>query len=203
MKSGLIINENLSATNIMKTNWKVDLIHSELIFKIKYLSISIITGFVTSFDLDVQTLGPDFGEVIDLRLIADITSFSTNHDPRDKHLKSPDFFDVEHHPNIRFQSTIFQKQGQTPPSLLSAFRKDYKLHGNLIIKDISKSIILEGEFGGLSTDTSGQRRAGFTVKGKISRKEFGLTWDGFTDSGKLILADEVDIVGNIQLIKQA
>ena len=202
MKSGLIIYENLSATNIMKTNWKVDLIHSELTFKIKYLSISIITGFVTSFDLDVQTSGNDFGAVTDLQLTADMTSLSTNHEPRDKHLKSPDFFDVENHPHLKFQATLFEKQGQTPSSLLSAFRKDYKLHGNLIIKDISKSIILAGEFGGLSTDNSGQSRAGFTVRGKISRKEFGLTWSGITDSGKLILADEVDIVGNIQLIKQ-
>jgi len=195
---------NLTKTeNSIMTNWNVDHAHSELFFKIKYLMISTVTGFVTSFDLDVQTSGPDFGEVTYLQLTADMTSLSTNHEPRDKHLKSPDFFDVENHPKLKFQATRFEKQGQTPPSLLSAFRKDYKLHGNLIIKDISKSIILDGEFGGLATDNSGQRRAGFTVKGKISRKEFGLTWDGFTDSGKLILADEVDIVGNIQLIKQA
>ena len=186
----------------MKTNWKIDPVHSELTFKIKYLSISIITGFVTSFDLEVQTSGSDFGDVTDLQLTADMTSLNTNHAPRDEHLKSADFFDTENYPNLRFQGTHFQKQGQTTPSLLSVFRKDYKLHGNLTIKKISKSIILEGEFGGLSTDTYGQRRAGFTVRGKISRKEFGLTWDGITDSGKLILADKVDIVGNIQLIKQ-
>ena len=194
---------NLTKTeNSNKTNWKVDLIHSELSFKIKYLTISIVTGFITSFDLDVQTSGLDFGEVIDLHLTADMTSLSTNHEPIDKHLKSPDFFDVENYPHLIFQATSFEKQGLKPPSMLSAYRRNYKLHGNLIIKGISKPIILDGEFGGLATDNSGQKRAGFTVKGKISRKEFGLTWDGITDSGKLILADEVDIVGNIQLIKQ-
>jgi len=187
----------------INTSWKVDPAHSELFFKIKYLMISTVTGFITSFDLEVNTSGQDFGEVTDLHLTADMKSLSTNHGPRDEHLKSADFFDVENHPHLKFQATAFEKQGLTPPSLLSAFRKDYKLHGILTIKDISRSIVLQGEFGGLSTDTSGQRRAGFTVRGKISRKQFGLTWDGITDSGKSILADEVDIVGNIQLIKQA
>ena len=100
----------------IKTSWKVDPAHSELFFKIQYLMISTVTGFVTSFDLEVHTSGQDFGEVTHLHLTADMKSLSTNHGPRDEHLKSPDFFDVENHPHLKFQATSFEKQGLNQPS---------------------------------------------------------------------------------------
>jgi len=185
----------------MKSNWIVDLTHSNLSFHIKYLNISVVTGFLQSFGLNLQTTGDGFGDVSNLLLTADIASLTTNHQARDKHLQSMDFFDVENHPNLKFEGISFEKQGLVPPSILSVYRKDYKLRGNLTIKGNCKPVILDGEFGGLATDTTRQKRAGFTLRGKISRKEFGLTWDGVTDSGKMILADQVDIIGNLQIIK--
>jgi polyisoprenoid-binding protein YceI len=193
---------NSSLSNKVTTKWSVDPIHSDLSFKTKHLMISMVTGYIKSFGLEVQTSGNDFGEVTDLRLIADMTSLTTSHEPRDENLKSQDFFDVINHPHLKFESILFDKQGMKPPSLLSAYRRDFKLHGMLQIKGVSRLIILEGEFGGTSVDPSGQKRAGFRIKGEISRKEFGLTWAGVLDSGKFIVADEVNIVGNIQLIKQ-
>jgi len=192
-----------SSPNEVKTKWSVDVIHSELSFKVKHLMISTLTGYIKSFELEVETTGNDFGELTDLQLIADMTTLSTNHEPRDEHLKSQDFFDVSNHPHLKFQSILLDKQGLLPRSLLSAYRRDFKLHGTLNIKGISRFIILDGEFGGTSTDFNGQKRAGFTIRGKISRNEFDLTWAGGLDSGKLIVADEVEIVGNIQLVKQA
>lgn len=189
--------------NDTKTDWSVDPVHSDLSFKVQHLKISLVTGYIKSFDLEVQTTGYDFGEVTDLSLVADMTSLTTNHEPRDKHLKSQHFFDVSNYPQLKFQSTLFDKQGMMPPSLLSASRRDFKLHGILDIKGTSKPVMLNGEFGGISKDESGIKRAGFAFRGKISRKEFGLTWAGTLDSGKFIIADEVDIVGNIQLIKKS
>ena len=190
------------SSNDVTTKWSVDHIHSDLFFKAKHLMISTVTGQLKSFDLEVETSGNDFGELNYLQLTADMTSLTTNHVPRDEHLKSPDFFDVTNYPFLKFQSILLDKQGMMPPSLLSAYRRDFKLHGTLNLKGVSRFIILDGEFGGISTDLSGQKRAGFTIRGKISRKEFGITWSGVLDSGKLIVADEVDIIGNIQLIKQ-
>ena len=96
---------NLSAIQTaIQTNWKVDPLHSELFFKIKYLTISVVTGFIQEFDLNVQTTGNDFGEVTDLRLTADMTTLRTNHEPRDEHLKSPDFFDATSHPQVVFEA---------------------------------------------------------------------------------------------------
>lgn len=184
----------------MKSTWKLDPAHSELFFKVKYLMISDVSGFITSFNLDILTEGNDFGQVTDLLLTADMNSLSTNNEQRDFHLKSQEFFDVENHRDLTFNGTKFEKQGMVPHTLLSAFRRDYKLYGNLTIKGITNPIILDGEFGGLATDTLEQKRAGFTVRGKISRKDFEMNWKGMTDAGKLILGDEVAIYGNIQLI---
>jgi len=195
------MNTNSSSNNVI-TKWSVDPIHSELSFKAKHLMISVVTGYVRSFDLEVQTSGNYFGEVTDLKLVADMTSLTTNYGPRDEHLKSQDFFDVSTHPHLTFKSILLDKQGLMPPSLLSAYRRDFKLHGTLNIKGISRFIILDGDYGGLSTDLDGNTRVGFTIKGKISRNEFGLIWSGVLDSGKVIVADEVEIAGNIQLIKQ-
>ena len=189
--------------NDIKTKWSIDPLHSDLSFKAKHLNISIVTGYIRSFDLQVLTTGNDFGEVTDLSLIADMSSLTTNHEPRDQHLRSQHFFDVSNYPYLKFQSTLFDKLGMIPPSLLSASRRDFKLHGMLDIKGISKPVILNGEFGGISKDGSGQKRAGFALRGKISRNEFGLTWAGVLDSEKMIVANEVEIVGNIQLIKKS
>ena len=191
-----------SSSNDVTTKWSVDAIHSDLSFKVKHLMISMVTGSIKTFDLEVHTSGNDFGEVTDLQLIADLTSLTTNHEPRDEHLKSQDFFDVLNYPFLKFQSILLDKQGMSPPSLLSVYRRDFKLHGMLNIKGISRFVILDGEFGGISVAPGQQKRAGFAIRGKISRKEFGLVWSGLSDSGKMILADEVEIVGNIQLIKQ-
>jgi polyisoprenoid-binding protein YceI len=191
-----------TSSNDVTTKWSVDPIHSNLSFKAKHLMLSIVTGWIKTFDLEVHTSGNDFGEVIDLKLAADMNTLSTNHEPRDKHLKSDDFFDVINHPFLRFQSILLDKQGMRPPSLLSVYRRDFKLHGMLTIKGTSRFVILDGEFGGISTASGAQKRAGFTIRGRISRKEFGLSWSGISDAGQLILADEVDIVGNILLVKQ-
>jgi len=185
-----------------ESSWKVDPIHSELSFRTKHLMISTVTGYVKKFDLNVQTLGNDFGQVTDLELKIDMDSLTTNHEPRDVHLKSEAFFDIKNHPYITFKKISFEKQGHVPPTLYAIYRRDYKLRGNLTVKGISKFILLDGEFGGLSIGMDGEKRAGFTVRGKVSREEFGLTWQGLTTAGSLIIADEVEIVGNIQLIKQ-
>lgn len=196
----LIMNTN-SKQEVL-TKWNVDPIHSELSFKIKHLMITIVTGYIKNFDMELHTLGADFGMVTSLELKASLNSLSTNHQARDSHLMSQDFFDVKNFPHLEFQSIKFEKQGLNQPSLLSAFRRDFTISGILNIKGFSRTIILNGDFGGLAMDLNGQKRAGFTVRGRINRKDYGLSWAGVLHSGKLIVSDEVDIIGNIQLIKQ-
>ncbi|HEY0768918.1 MAG TPA: YceI family protein, partial [Sphingobacteriaceae bacterium] len=78
----------------------------------------------------------------------------------------------------------------------------YNLHGDLTIRGTTKPITLTVEFGGIVTDPYGQTKAGFTVDGKISRKEFGLLWNAATEAGQIVVSDEIKIHCEIQLIKQ-
>ena len=97
-----------------------------------------------------------------------------------------------HFPKILFKSASFKKVGD-----------DYELSGDLTIKNVSKPIKLNVEFGGRATDFYGNDKAGFEVSGKISRKEFGLTWDGITEAGAIVVGDEIKLQINIQFAKQA
>lgn len=194
---------NTNSKQEVLTKWSVDPIHSELYFKIKHLMITTVTGYIENFDMEVHTVGADFGEITGLQLKGHLNSLSTKHQARDEHLISQDFFDVKNFPHLEFHSIKFEKQGLVPRSFLSALRRDFTISGLLNIKGLSKMIVLNGEFGGLATDLSGQERAGFTVRGQINRKDYGLNWAGVLHSGKLIVSDEVDILGNIQLIKQS
>ncbi|HCN83518.1 MAG TPA: hypothetical protein DIT07_07820 [Sphingobacteriaceae bacterium] len=176
----------------IKTKWAVDPMHSEVQFKIKHLVISTVTGNFKSIDGSVESDGDDFSDaVVDFSL--DVNSIDTNQADRDTHLKSADFFDAEKYPKITFQSS----------SLKSVGGDEYKLTGDLTIKEVTKPVTLDVEFGGTATDFYGNVKAGFEVSGKISRKEFGLVWNGITEAGAIVVGDDVKLFINIQLAKQA
>jgi polyisoprenoid-binding protein YceI len=122
----------------------------------------------------------------------DVDSIDTNQEQRDSHLKSADFFDATQFPKISFKSASFKKVGD-----------DYELSGDLTIRNVSKPVKLNVEFGGRATDFYGNDKAGFEISGKISRKEFGLTWDGITEAGAIVVGDEIKLQINVQFAKQA
>ena len=173
------------------TKWSLDPTHSEISFKIKHLMISTVTGQFKKFSLAGETETDDFNTAKKIEFTADIDSIDTNNEQRDAHLKSADFFNVEKHPQIHFLGTKYEGD-----------EEDGKLYGNVTIAGISKPIILNVEFGGIAEDPYGQTKAGFTVTGKISRKEFGITYGAFTETGGVLLADEIKINAEIQLVKQ-
>ncbi len=174
------------------TKWGLDPMHSEVQFKVKHLVISTVTASFKSFDASAETIDEDFnGASINFSL--DVDSIDTNQADRDGHLKSADFFETEKYPKISFMSTSFKKIGGD----------DYKLEGDLTIKDVTKPVILDVEFGGIATDFYGNVKAGFDLIGKISRKEFGLQWNAITEAGAIVVGDEVKLFINIQLSKQA
>lgn len=175
-----------------QTNWTVDAMHSEVQFKIKHLMISTVTGHFNKYDVSVTTEEDDFTKASAINFSADVDSISTGSEQRDTHLKSADFFDAENHPQITFKGTKLEQAGD-----------DYKLHGELTMRGNTKPVTLNAEFGGMVVDPYGQTKAGFTVTGKISRKEFGLTWDAVTEAGSVVVSDDVRINIEVQLVKQA
>ncbi len=174
------------------TKWVLDPMHSQVTFKIKHLVISNVTGFFKKFEGICEAPSDDFeGAEIDFSM--DVDSIDTNQEQRDVHLKSDLFFDAEKYPKITFKSTSFVKTGDN----------EFDLIGNLTIKDITKPTTLKVELGGSAADLYGNLKSGFEVTGKISRKEFGLTWDGITEAGSIVLGDDVKLSINAQFAKQA
>ncbi len=174
------------------TKWKIDPTHSEIQFKVKHLMITTVTGYFKNFDLEVETDGDDFTTASRIEFTADIDSINTNNDQRDTHLKSDDFFNAEQYKQLRFVGKKYEGSGD-----------DYKLHGDLTIRDVTKPITLDVEFGGIVVDPYGQTKAGFTVDGKVNRKEFNLTWDAVTEAGQVVVSNEIKLHCEIQLVKQA
>jgi polyisoprenoid-binding protein YceI len=175
-----------------KTSWVIDPTHSEIQFKVKHLVISTVTGSFKTFEGNVETDGDDL-TTANISFSADVASIDTNQAQRDEHLRSAEFFDAENHPKLTFTSTSLEKTGD----------ETYKLKGDLTIKGVTKPVVLDAEYGGSMTDFYGQNKAGFEITGKINRKEFGLTWSATTEAGGVVVGDEIKLVINIQLIKQA
>lgn len=174
------------------TSWVIDPTHSEVQFKVKHLVISTVTGAFKSFEGGATSNGEDF-DGAEVHFSAEIASIDTNMEARDQHLKSGDFFDAENHPKLSFQSTSLKKKSD----------EEYALEGNLTIKGVTQPVSLKAEFGGQAKDFYGNLKAGFELSGKISRQAFGLTWNGITEAGSVVVSDEVKIIANIQLTAQA
>ncbi len=181
----------MEAQTATTTTWVIDPAHSEVQFKIKHLVISTVTGSFGTFDGQLETVGDDFVDA-KISFSADIDSISTNQEQRDTHLKSAEFFDAATYPKLTFASTSITKTGDDT----------YALVGNLTIRDVTKPVTLKAEYGGQMQDFYGQTKAGFELSGTIKRKEFGLTWDGITEAGGVVVSDDVKLVMNIQVTKQ-
>ena len=178
---------NLIKIIIMATKWNIDPTHSEVQFKVKHLVISTVTGQFNKFEGSLESENDDFdGAKAEFQL--DSASIDTNVSDRDNHLKSADFFDAEKFPHIKFTNGKLTKSGD-----------DYKLMGDLTIKDKTKPITLDVEYGGSMVDGYGQNKAGFEITGKINRKEFGLTWSAVTEAGGVVVGDDVRLILNVQV----
>jgi polyisoprenoid-binding protein YceI len=174
-----------------KTTWVIDPTHSEVAFKVKHLMISNVKGLFSEFSGQLVTDGNDFSSSeIDFQI--NPASISTGAADRDGHLKSPDFFDVENFKKITFTSGKLAKTGDD----------EFVLSGNLSIKGVLQPVKLDVEFGGIMTDPWGNVKAGFTINGKINRKDFGLTWNAALEAGGVLVGEEIRLNLDIQLLQQ-
>ena len=171
--------------------YKIDGTHSEVSFKVKHLMITNVTGNFTKFDGTMEASKDDFSDAV-ISFEADTASITTNNEQRDGHLKSDDFFSAEKFPKITFSSTELKKVNG----------EDYKLIGDLTIRDITKKVELNVEYGGSTTDPYGQFKVGFEINGKINRKDFELVWSALTEAGSVMLGDEVKLAISVQFIKK-
>jgi polyisoprenoid-binding protein YceI len=175
----------MSTETSTTTIWGIDPTHSEVSFKVKHLVISTVTGYFKTFEGSVETESEDFDGAT-ISFSANIDSIDTNQSDRDNHLKSADFFDAEKFPKMSFSGIL----------------KGNALEGELTIKETTKTVTLDVDFGGVVEDPYGQTKAGFEIEGKISRKEFGLVWNAVTEAGSVVVSDQVRILVNAQVVRQ-
>ena len=174
------------------TRWNIDNSHSEIHFKVKHLMVSWVTGSFKQFSATVETADEDISTA-KVRFTADINSISTNNEQRDAHLKTGDFFEAEKYSHLIFESDKLEKINE----------ENYKVYGTLTMRGVSKKIILNAEYGGKTQDPWGNTRIGFSVSGKINRKDFGVSFSMISETGGILLGEDVTINANAEFVKQA
>lgn len=172
--------------------YKIDAAHSEISFKVKHLMISNVTGNFGKFDATVTGEKEDFTDAT-ISFEADVDSINTGNEQRDGHLKSEDFFAADKFPKLTFVSNKVEKKGEG----------EYTVTGDFTVRGVTKPLTLNVEHAGTVVDPYGQTKAGFEATGKINRKDFGLNWSAVTEAGGIVVSDEVKLLLNVQLIKQA
>ena len=173
-------------------SFEVDRAHSKVLFKVRHLGISNVTGQFKTFDASIE-MDPEDLSTLKARAVIDVASVDTEVENRDKHLRSADFFDAENHPKIEFVSTKAEVVGEN----------EVKLYGGLTIRGVTKPVVLDAVLGGVITDPRGNLRTAFTASGTINRKDFGVSWNQLLDNGGVVVADEIRIEIELEAIKPA
>lgn len=174
-----------------QTKWVLDPAHSEILFKVRHMMIANVKGEFRKFSATILTEGDDFSKGT-AEVSIEAASVFTNNTDRDTHLKSPDFFDVEKYSELKFTGTSFARLDD----------ERYLLKGILEIKGIKKEVSFDVEFGGINKDPWGNTKAGFSLHGKINRKDWELNWNAALETGGVLVSDEVKITADVQFAKE-
>lgn len=170
--------------------WVVDEAHSRVQFSVRHMVISEVTGLFRNFDLKLYTNNNGF-EQADIEFVIEAASLDTGIADRDNHLRSDDFFGVEKFGNIAFKSRSIKKVDD----------EKYKLTGDLTIRDVTREIELDVNYGGQVVDPWGNTRAGFKVQGSINRFDYNLKWNNLIETGGAVVGKTVNITCDIEVVK--
>ena len=176
-----------SATVIPSGTWSIDPVWSALEFEIEKLGLVTIKGRVPGFTGTIQG-----GESPSITGAVDVSTITTFDETRDGHVQSPDFFDTERYPELRFESTAVVTKGD-----------ELIVEGGLTIKGVTKPIELRGSFVGAGVDPYGNDRIGLELAGTVDRTEFGLNWNAPLPGGDFLLPNEVVLRANLAAVKAA
>jgi polyisoprenoid-binding protein YceI len=173
---------------LVDSTWNSDKSHGSLKFSVVHMMVSDVDGSFKSFDATIKSKKEDFSDAV-VELNADISSISTDNEQRDGHLKSADFFDAAKFPKLNFKSVTFTKVAD----------KKYKVVGNLTMHGVTRSTTLEATMKGMTEHPMMKKMvAGFKVSGTIKRSDFGIG----ASTPTAVVSDEVEIVSNVEFIKE-
>ncbi|MER2113892.1 MAG: YceI family protein [Solibacillus isronensis] len=168
--------------------WQIDQAHSTIGFEVKHMMVSKVKGQFTNYSADVEVDNLEDLTSAQIDITIDTTSINTSNEDRDNHLKSAEFFDIEQFPDIKFKSTNITKDGD-----------DYKVSGDLTIKDVTKPAVFDVEYGGKGTNPWGVEVYGFEAETKIDREEFGLTWNAALETGGVLVGKDIKVKVELEL----
>ncbi|GIV62561.1 MAG: hypothetical protein KatS3mg044_1427 [Rhodothermaceae bacterium] len=174
-----------------RDGYAIDPVHSCVQFRVRHLGFSRVTGrfdrFTGRFMLNPVSLGS-----LQVEARIEAASVNTGDAERDRHLRSSDFLDVGQFPEIVFRSTK-----------VSALRVDtFTLTGELVLHGVRKQVDLDVTYLGEATDQQGRERVAFEARTRLNRHDFGLTWNSVLETGGLLLGDEVDILIEVQAVRE-
>ena len=173
-------------------SWQIDPAHSQITFTVRHMMISNVRGRFENFSGAVE-----FDEKNPAKSTVDVqieaASIDTREAQRDGHLKSPDFLNAEKYPSLTFKSKRAEKTDS----------EHGRIVGDLTIRDVTREVVLDTEYNGQAKSPWGAVSAGFTAAAKLSRKDWGLTWNVALETGGWLVGDEVSINIELEIVKQA
>lgn len=182
-------------TGAATVTWRLDPTHSSVEFSVKHMMMTTVRGRFKEMSATL-TADEDRPEGCCVEVALKTASLDTGAPDRDAHLRSADFFDAEHYPEITFKSRHlegdFAKEGDR-----------FRMTGDLTIRDTTMEVTLECEFAGRGQDPWGQERAGFIARGEIDRRDWGLKWNQVIETGGVLVANKVRIEAEVQFVRQA
>ncbi len=172
------------------STWAIDPVHSVVEFAVKHMMVATAKGVFHDFSgtLAIDEAHPERSSV---SAAINVASIDTGNEQRDGHLRSDDFFNAERFPTATFTSTRVERDGD-----------EYRITGDLTIRDVTRPVTLRTEFDGQVIDAYGKQRAAFTAQTSISRKEFGLKWDMPIETGGVVVGDRVKLTLHIAAVRQ-
>ena len=179
---------SITSTVVPTGTWTVDPAHSKVGFSVKHMGIATVRGVFGDFSGTLEV-----GDEIKATGSVGTASVDTNEPQRDDHLRSPDFFHAEEHPELTFTSTRIEADGDD----------EFTITGDLTIHGVTREVQLKAEVQGVDVDPWGNERVGLEVTGQINRGDFGMTFNQALGSGNLLVSDKVKLALDISAVKQA
>ena len=172
-------------------NWQIDPSHTSIEFSAKHMMFTTVRGQFKTFD-GTLTIDPNNPAASRVEGSIDVTSLDTREEQRDAHLRSGDFFDVEKYPKMSFRSSRLEPFGAN----------QYKVYGEMTIKDVTREVVFDVADEGRGQDPWGNQRWGISAFTKLNRKDFGLTWNVALETGGWLVGDEIKVSIDLQLVLQ-
>jgi polyisoprenoid-binding protein YceI len=189
---GVVVPRQKEDEPMTTRDWNIDPTHSDVHFSVRHMVVSKVRGRFAKFSGALHLDDDDLTRSA-VEATIDAASIDTGTTERDAHLRSADFFDVEKYPELRFRSTRVEKVGDDR----------YRVAGELTIRDVTRPVSLDVEYGGRAKDPWGNERVGFVAKASLDRKDFGLGWNQVLEAGGVLVGDRVELELDIQGVKAA